>query len=35
MEQGGCTTNVMGIDCGLPAAGLPELSVALMVINPL
>ena len=35
MEQGGCTMNVMGIDCGLPAAGLPDPFVALMVIKPL
>jgi hypothetical protein len=35
MEQGGCTTNVIGIDCGLPAAGLLEPFVELMVIKPL
>ena len=35
MAQGGCTTKVIGIDCGLPVAGLPEPSVALIVIIPL
>lgn len=33
--QGACTTKVTGMDCGLPAAGFPGLTVPVIVIVPL
>src|SRR6266516_1523141 len=33
--QGACTTKVTGMDCGLPGAGFPRLSVPVIVIVPL
>lgn len=35
IAQGACTLNVTEIVCGLPTAGLPALSVPVIVIVPL
>ncbi len=32
IAQGACTTKLRGIDCGLPAAGWPRLSVPVIVM---